>query len=870
MFRRPRNKTHETVSIFMLIGTVIGVAIIASPLRAWAQAENPADDPWADVEEMVVTGGGATDLLSDIAGSNSVTAFKAEDLEAIGAADISDIAAFTPNLEIVTAGATSPTFFIRGIGLNDFNANAAGAVAIYQDGVALNSPALQLGSLFDIESTNVLRGPQGTGGYRNASAGAIKVYSRRPSGDFGASIRTEFGNYDLVDIEGALEFPIVMDRLSARFSFRTSQRDGVMTNRCAGAPPFSDRTRRPGGGSPTNPLWSICGESVSPNDISQVDPGQPKNINDRDSWAVRGVLLFEPDLAADVDMDWMLTGRAAKVDQLSTVGQSIGVVGTQRFPDTGAPSINGLLGGPDAGGYRDQDVIDRRRLLVANATAFCQPSCTGPQRQLANASVDRALASELARDLDRDPFTGAFSRSGPTTNDTLGFSLNGNMTFGEITLSSVSGWDSWNRLVDVDLDFSPNELFQVRTRDDGWQFFQALELSGDLDGPGSGLISWKLGVFGLYEDLEVKVDNDFGDTGLVSGAPSAREYTQTVTSVAGYVDLSWELSEEFTLDGGVRYNYDEREIDYELFRVGPPLVQDGKLESQEPTGTVRLTYNPTVDISAYLKYTRGWKSGTFNATGNNRVGVSSAKPEVIDSFELGANASFWEGRIDVLAAIFHYSYQNYQLFTSQSGFQAPPEFVILNASDVELYGAELEVDLKPWEGAGFGLKLAWLEGEFLDFTQTQLIDVQVGNDSIVIPQEINNSGNRLLNAPRYTVTLSAQQAFPVADFGALILRWDGTWKDTTYFDATEGRGIPNSDGVQILPKNTIGQRAYWLHNFRIAFRTLDEHLEVAAWVRNATNTGFKTFAADLTTFQSTTLYFVGDPRTYGGTVSLRF
>jgi hypothetical protein len=92
-----------------------------------------------------------------------VTGFNAADLEALGAQSIEDLASFTPNLEIVTAGSTTPTFFIRGVGLNDFNPNSSGAVAIYQDDVPLNSPALQLGTLFDMERVNVLKGPQGTG-----------------------------------------------------------------------------------------------------------------------------------------------------------------------------------------------------------------------------------------------------------------------------------------------------------------------------------------------------------------------------------------------------------------------------------------------------------------------------------------------------------------------------------------------------------------------------------------------------------------------------------------------------------------------------------------------------------------------------------
>ena len=164
-------RTNSPIRLrWTLYGVFVGLVL---PLllsgQAQAQAGNSAggaDDVWAGVEEMVVSGSSAGGILADVARSNSVTAFSSQDLEAIGAADISDIASFTPNLEIVVAGSTSPTFFIRGIGLNDFNANAAGAVAVYTDDVPVNSPALQLGSLFDIENAAVLRGPQGTGPFR--------------------------------------------------------------------------------------------------------------------------------------------------------------------------------------------------------------------------------------------------------------------------------------------------------------------------------------------------------------------------------------------------------------------------------------------------------------------------------------------------------------------------------------------------------------------------------------------------------------------------------------------------------------------------------------------------------------------------------
>ena len=94
--------------------------------------------------------------------------------------DIRDLSSYTPNLEIKTAfAASNPVLFIRGVGLDDFNANSGSAVAVYQDGIYMNSPAGQLFQFFDSAGVEVLRGPQG-GRYRNATAGAIWSSRRSP------------------------------------------------------------------------------------------------------------------------------------------------------------------------------------------------------------------------------------------------------------------------------------------------------------------------------------------------------------------------------------------------------------------------------------------------------------------------------------------------------------------------------------------------------------------------------------------------------------------------------------------------------------------------------------------------------------------
>jgi outer membrane receptor protein involved in Fe transport len=880
------NRVDSFLRLLICIFLLMTPASQAVGQEAEDESQSVDRDDWTGAEEMVVEGSAGGDVLSDITRSNSVTTFDAADLDAIGAADISDIASFTPNLEIVVAGATSPTFFIRGIGLNDFNANAAGAVAVYTDDVPLNSPALQLGAIFDIENAAVLRGPQGTGPFRNASAGAIKLYSRKPTGNFGVTFNAELGNYNSQNFEGSVQFPVTAETLWARFSFRSIHREGTFKNRCAGAPAIADREQQQGGISA--PSVGFCGEHVANQDFSRVDPNMPKWLNSRDSWAVRGVFRYQPKLRDDVDMDWLLTVRGSRRDEPSFVGQSIGTTGKQRFIDETLdfpeltdesldlqPSINGTLGGRDLGGFVDQDVQNALDRKLSALLVQCDP-CTNGEIFARQFEAPRGVAEDLARDLDSNPHAGNISHAGGTTNDTYGASLKGSIEIGDsLELTSVTSYDGWQRHVDTDLDFSPNTLFQFDNWDDGWQVFQELRLNGQvldgLDEVFGGPLEWEVGGFALIEELDVEIAIDSGTAPNLGGAPSGRDYTQDVMSLGAYATFSWDFWEAFTVDGGARFNYEKREIDYELFVIGSLFRTSDKLVGQEPTGTLRMTYRPNDESSIYVKYTHGWKSGTFNATGSAFLGVTNAEPEKVDAFEIGIRGSYFEDRLNLSSAIFHYTYEQYQLSTSLTGYLTPPQFIILNASDVELYGAEIEATILPWGGGLFDIKFAWLEGTFLNFVQTQLRAQSLNTAFIrIIPVEEDHSGNRLANAPQFSVTLTAQQAVPLGRYGTLVARWDGTWKDVTYFDATEGRGLSNPNLVLILPPDTIGQPAYWLHNVRLAYVVPDESLDVAFWVRNVADKTYKAFSADLNAFAKTTLHFVGDPRTFGVTTSIRF
>ena len=86
----------------------------------------------------------------------------------------------------------------------------------------------------------------------------------------------------------------------------------------------------------------------------------------------------------------------------------------------------------------------------------------------------------------------------------------------------------------------------------------------------------------------------------------------------------------------------------------------------------------------------------------------------------------------------------------------------------------------------------------------------------------------------------------------------------------EGRGAPDVVGDLFMPDYAIGQKAYWRHNLRLTYRSPDGSLELAGWVRNVANEVYKTLAFDASTAAGLVGNLVGDPRTYGISVTVSF
>ena len=178
------------------------------------------------IEEIVVTSRYRAEKLSDV--PDSITAFTAADIERHRIERINRVASLTPNLRFSDDQEVGvSTLVIRGVRQN--RGTGQPPVSFRVDGVSATNNLLTTQELFDIESVDVLRGPQGALYGRNAIGGAVLIASRQPTAvpEYGLRLSAAEGQ-DYV-VAGSASGPISDDVLY-RASFRVQDREGQLRN----------------------------------------------------------------------------------------------------------------------------------------------------------------------------------------------------------------------------------------------------------------------------------------------------------------------------------------------------------------------------------------------------------------------------------------------------------------------------------------------------------------------------------------------------------------------------------------------------------------------------------------------------------------
>jgi iron complex outermembrane recepter protein len=293
---------HRTVSHALKFSAAC--LALAMPSLSYAQEAPQAEEENAN-DEIVVTAQGRTQLLSDV--PVAISAVTAETLQNSGANDIRQLNQVAPSLLVSSTGSeANGSARIRGIGTVGDNPGLESSVPVFIDGVYRSRSGIGLNELGEIERVEVQRGPQGTLGGRNSSAGLISIYSKKPSFTFGGSGELTYGNYNFMRAASSITGPI-----SEQLAFRV---DGVYVKR----------------------------------DGFYTDDQNGRDVNNRNRYFLRGQLLFEPSDALTVRLIADYTSRkeeccaATYVD--GTVNQFIGNLNNPSTAGVAAtPTTNNIV-----------------------------------------------------------------------------------------------------------------------------------------------------------------------------------------------------------------------------------------------------------------------------------------------------------------------------------------------------------------------------------------------------------------------------------------------------------------------------------------------------------------------------------------------
>lgn len=438
-----------------------------------------------------------------------------------------------------------------------------------------------------------------------------------------------------------------------------------------------------------------------------------------------------------------------------------------------------------------------------------------------------------------NPFTGApltrhqvvTDRSGNIEVRGVGGYLTMNKDLGFATLTSITSFVKGRFLNLVDGDGTIAPLLHIDFAAKNREFSQDLRLSSN---PGSPL-QWIIGVY--HQQDKVDVDTNYF---LFGGSPFQigldQQYTQKRRSFAAYADLTYDISDMFTVYGGIRYTKDKGRL-YD-FRVVPiiPTQPAQRYNDGQPTGRAGLRVKLTPDIMIYGQYARGYRSSAINGGAlTNPADLSVAKPEKLDAYEVGLKSELFDRLLTFNASAFLYNFRNQQ-FINVVGIGAQQ---LVNAGRSRIKGIELEASLRPFAGFSLSAGLGLLDSEYRQ----------------LILNGVDLAGKELIEAPHHTLNLAGDYTLNVGHGNALSFHADATNVASQFFS-------PTNAPVFRVP-------AYWDLGARVAFRMSDGRYELAVYGKNLTNntksTGIQIDPSTQTKF-STVPY----PRRYGVELTAKF
>jgi iron complex outermembrane receptor protein len=812
---------HSDRSYYARLGGLAGVLAAASLLGAtWPQPARA--DEAAALEEVTVTAQRRTERLQDV--PVAITAISGSELIDRGVRQAGDIVNSVPNLLLNSpyGPEAQPTFTLRGVTTQDFSENQSSPIAMYVDEVYKPVGALQALQTYDLDRVEVLRGPQGTLYGKNATGGAVNFYSRNPSlTGYDGYVIVGAGNYSMFQTQAAVGGPIIDDRLGWRAAVLYEKRDGWVNSIVPGVEPLNGVDAAAGRltflGKPSDDLTVLFKVFVS------KSGGTPYGAH---------ALNNDPNVTGfNGEIGWFDNGAKYAVHkEIRNDGASLKI--DWQLPHAVFTSVTGFDYGrwyekSDDGGLPITARIDDPNTYFSSVNAFSQEfrlasRDSGPFGWLAGLYYGRESTHATVQfhfyDGCGPPYCDYWAPTAPPS---------------AVAAQPLFGFDEYNNFdqikdsraifLNLTYNITPQVTLRggVRYTKDKVTIENFYALEGGLPNPGS---------VGLSPDID-----------------ATTWWTQTIGNPALYPNPPTAPRADF-----------QQGLAVPRFGVVPTFDND----TNNVSGKIGADWRVNEQVLTYLSISQGYRGVAFNGQAyNDNSELTFAQPEKLTSYEIGLKSEFWNRRAVFNVAAFHYDYKNQQFLDA---FLLPgglgTGFRTVNAPKSRVDGAEFEFQVKATNDLQIVANLGLMHSKYVELTLHQGECVTGIAPNCTVPR-VCCVGNQLIQAPDYNAMLGIDWRFLHFTAGDLRLYADGNYYGKQYFDA--------------FNTERDAQGAYGVANARLSFESTGKRgFAIGAWIKNITNRQYLAYALNQKDADTGALGFdyslVGEPRTYGADVTLRF
>ncbi len=779
----------------------------------------PASLYSAVLEEVIVTAQLREQSLQDV--PVSVSAMSGEKMMEAGLNKIQDLQAYVPNLTMSENG-IGTAIYIRGIG-SGINQGFEQSVGMYVDGVYYGRAQLARAPFLDLARVEVLRGPQNILYGKNSIAGAISIITARPSDEFEGMVSAVYEpEFDEQVFDLMLSGP-VSDTLGLRFSARKREFGGYVENLTLGrSEPHSDEE------------------------------------------TLRVKLVWD---AAD-DLTVTLKGEVGSFDVL---GRQVEII-----DDGASSSSNPLFAG-------------RTYAEIADETQVPGVLDIDSHDSVRNNYQDFKRSSN-----------GDYS-----FNDTFNLTFSADWVRDEHIFTATTAYVAYDYDDLCDCDFTAAEGFKLILKEEYKQLSQEFRWMSPVGREWEYIAGLYFQKNELYFFDSIVVDSDLivqllnaadateggargdrdpnplatspeeilgiGDAGnAIANLTSPRNFNSDSLLGSGFMQATWNVREDLRLTLGGRYSYEKKTgsrdfrfgyLDYSERPFGETDTVSaisfaaerhdlkGKRQESQFSPSVNLQFDFTPDIMTYLTWSRGFKSGGFDARSNASpsadpvpqnpgapadtsprpvlIGTFEYEEEEAESIEMGAKMSLFDGAAEVNIALFNTRYDNLQV----SIFDGTLGFNVGNAASAVTQGAEFDGRWQITESLMLAGALAVLDFEFKDYQNGQCLAGQAPTASDGVNCDYTGKTNQY-----------------VADWaGNVLLAWRAPLSGTLGIGISVDAIFTDDYNPSQNLDPVVDQDGYVKWNARIGIGALDKSWDVALVGKNLSNETIITYANDTPT-----------------------